>query len=78
MTPALLADAGRLLFGNEWQSPLARQLGVALRTVQRWASGHSPIPPPLGPELASALEARASELASLPAECRRLAKRLAG
>ncbi len=33
----LLAGAGKALFGDEWQSPLARRLRIELRTVQRWA-----------------------------------------
>ena len=32
------------LYGHEWQSPLARALGVTPRTVRRWASGESPLP----------------------------------
>jgi len=39
MTPDALASAGRLLFGGQWQSPLARALGVNRRTIQRWLSG---------------------------------------
>ena len=41
----LLARVGVTLFGAEWVSPLARELGVALRTVQRWAAGDVPVPP---------------------------------
>ena len=33
------------LFGAEWVSPMARELGVALRTVQRWAAGTVAVPP---------------------------------
>ena len=39
-----LAAAGETLYGAEWVSPLSRELGVALRTVQRWASGDVPVP----------------------------------
>jgi hypothetical protein len=31
-------------FGHEWQTPLARALGVSPRTVRRWAAGRTPIP----------------------------------
>lgn len=33
-----LAEA---LHGERWQAPLARNLGVNLRTVQRWAAGQN-------------------------------------
>lgn len=32
----LVAEAGRLLFGDRWMSDLARELGVAVRTMQSW------------------------------------------
>lgn len=41
--PALVA-AARFLYGDCWQSALARDLHVASRTVRRWAAGKSPIP----------------------------------
>lgn len=34
----LVARTGRALYGQEWQSPLARDLGVQLRTIQRIAA----------------------------------------
>ena len=40
----LLARTGLALFGTEWVSPIARELGVALRTAQRWAAGEVPVP----------------------------------
>jgi hypothetical protein len=39
-----LRDIGEAIWGAEWVSLLARTLGVATRTAQRWASGDSPIP----------------------------------
>jgi hypothetical protein len=32
------------LYGPEWQSPLARALGVNARSIRFWASGSRPIP----------------------------------
>ena len=52
MTPALLAAVGKALYGPLWQSELGRNVGVATRTVQRWAAGRRPIPDDLSGELA--------------------------
>lgn len=32
----LFAKAGAAIYGDEWTGPLARALGINLRTVQRW------------------------------------------
>jgi hypothetical protein len=37
--PVALADIGLALYGSRWQTELAKALGVADRTVRRWASG---------------------------------------
>ncbi|MBS4052213.1 MAG: hypothetical protein KGZ69_13545 [Methylomonas sp.] len=37
--PDELQRLGRALFGNQWQTPLARALGRSDRTVRRWRSG---------------------------------------
>jgi hypothetical protein len=43
ITPAerreLLIRAGKALYGPNWQSPLARGLGINLRNIQRWVAG---------------------------------------
>jgi hypothetical protein len=39
-----LREVGEAIWGAEWVSPLARTVGVAVRTAQRWASGDSPVP----------------------------------
>lgn len=44
MTASELKAVGIALFGEGWQSKLARTLGVAPRTVRRWAAGTVPIP----------------------------------
>lgn len=46
MTPDELEQAGRLLFGDVWQTALARALRTTPRTVRRWAAGDAPIPGP--------------------------------
>lgn len=32
----LVAEAGRLLYGERWMSPLARDLKVSVRAMQAW------------------------------------------
>lgn len=44
MTPTQLAAFGSELYGPQWQTPLAKHLGVYDRTVRRWAAGETPIP----------------------------------
>jgi hypothetical protein len=44
MTPAELADIGRALYGERWQSALARAIAVSDRTMRYWAAGERPIP----------------------------------
>ena len=43
MNTEQLQQAGRLLYGDQWQSNLARSLSVDDRTVRRWVSGGSAI-----------------------------------
>jgi hypothetical protein len=44
MTPDLLREAGEALYGDLWQSAIARDLGVNDRTVRRWCANDSPMP----------------------------------
>lgn len=73
MTPALLAEIGRALYGREWQTqlaeaikaPLKPAIGVNIRRVQRWQSGKMPIPDWVGPELHRQLELRGMDIRHL-------------
>jgi|GEM_PF-1543762 hypothetical protein len=62
---SLLRRSGEALYGERWQAPLARDLGVALRTVQRWTAGDHPIPPGVWRDLCALLTARADDIAAL-------------
>lgn len=39
MSAELLERTGRALYGQQWQSDLARDIGVSDRTVRNWAAG---------------------------------------
>jgi hypothetical protein len=45
-------------FGPEWQTPLARSIGVSRRTVARWAAGGA-IPPEMAALIRAMLAIRA-------------------
>lgn len=65
MTPALLVETGRALYGSDWRSPLADELGVHQRTVRRWAAGEFPIPDGVEAELRRLVELRAMDIKHL-------------
>lgn len=44
MTPTDLRIIGRLLYGNRWEAPMAKALGVHRITVVRWARGETKMP----------------------------------
>ena len=46
MTRDELREIGRQLYGELWQSPLARNAGVDPRTMRRWVAGDRAIPEP--------------------------------
>lgn len=58
----LLKDAGEALYGAQWQSAIARDLGVADRTVRRWLAGADDIPPGVAMDLWRLCEERAAGL----------------
>jgi hypothetical protein len=41
---ALLKTAGEALYGRDWQSAIARDLGVSARMVRFWAAGERKAP----------------------------------
>lgn len=59
MTLDELSEIGKALYGPNWQSALARDLGVSDRTVRRWVATESPLPADLDTRLAAFLAARA-------------------
>ena len=67
MTPQRLKQIGRQLYGENFYEPLAVDLAVSLRSLQRWCSGARPVPD-LESELAALCHERARELAKLADE----------
>ncbi len=59
-----LVRAAEIIYGPEWQTPLAADLKVALRTVQRWASGTMQ-PPDVRADLAAICRRRSKNLLAL-------------
>jgi len=51
-----LREVGRTLFGDRWQTAMARYLRVDPSTVRRWASGVVEIPGPVEVALEERLE----------------------
>jgi hypothetical protein len=44
MSSAEVAESGRALFGDRWQTPLARALKVSDRTLRRWLADQAVVP----------------------------------
>jgi hypothetical protein len=59
-----LETVGRALYGDQWQAPLARDLGVATRSVQRWIAGDRETPD-LAADLRPLVQKRHAELGAL-------------
>lgn len=62
MTIEQLEQAGRLLYGDQWQSALARALDVDNRTVRRWVSGESAIKDAIRDEITELLTTNQKEI----------------
>lgn len=51
MTTKLLKDVGEALYGPQWQSAIARDLGVSDRHVRRMAAGEADLKPGMALDL---------------------------
>jgi hypothetical protein len=58
MNRSTLKAAGEALWGPQYRSEMARQLDVHLRTVMRWDSGETSIPPSAWARLGKLLRER--------------------
>ena len=65
LTPELLVETAKSLFGNHWQQPMAVALKVTPRTLRRWADGEGPVPPRMATEVLLLAYRRADQLSGL-------------
>lgn len=65
LSPQLLREIGEALAGRWSVRPLAALLEVAPRTIERWLTEQSSIPPGIGPELGAAIDGKIAELRAL-------------
>lgn len=74
IAPGVLIRAGQALFGDNWQTPIARELGVSDRSVRYWTKGVHAIPPGVVADLVKILRARGRKMDALAAELARTLK----
>lgn len=61
-----LRDAGRVLFGERWQTDMAEALGLGdSARIRQFMSGYRNIPDGIGKEIVDLLRARSEEAAKL-------------
>jgi DNA-binding XRE family transcriptional regulator len=61
----VIEEIGKVLWGDRWQSEMARALGVHRDTVQAWAKRHYEFRPDVSRKLRALLSERRTELAEL-------------
>lgn len=61
----LLVECGQALYGQQWQSALARDVGVSDRTMRRWTAGTHDVPTGLYVDLLRLTQERAAALDAL-------------
>ena len=70
--PAELALAGQALYGERWQTDLARDLGISdARRVRQWMSGDRPIPTGVWADITRLLRHRGLNALSLSSKLER-------
>lgn len=57
-----LVDLASALYGPHWLAPLARELGIAERTVSRWVQGQARIAPGAMADLVALARSRSNAL----------------
>lgn len=64
----VLSRAGNALYGQLWQSDMARAIGVSDRTVRRWVAGKSAVPASAWSAIVALMQRRAEALTDLARE----------
>jgi hypothetical protein len=67
----LLRMAGEALYGAQWQSPLARRLGVSARSIRNWCAEKHDCPADIAVRLLPLVRARGELLDNVAAELER-------
>jgi hypothetical protein len=57
-----LSSVASTLFGERWNTALAKELGKNSRTIRFWSSGSRPIPPEIKDELRSMIDKKQSTI----------------
>jgi hypothetical protein len=68
----LIQRAGRLLYGEHWQSHLAQDVGCSERIFRRWISGDAPLPNGVFHDVFLQIQTHAGELSMLRDEMQTL------
>jgi len=61
----ILTAVGQALYGERWQAPLARDLGVTSRTMRRWVAGDGTVPDGVRADLIPLITQRKESLLAL-------------
>ena len=64
LTGAEVRKAGELVYGKNWQTRMAAEIGVTDRTVRRWAGSDAPLSADLRNRLLVLLRAQVDELSA--------------
>ncbi len=64
----LIPKVGRMLWGPDWQAPMATALKQPANTVVDWASGRRPVPADIWKELREAVRLHGLKIADLDPE----------
>lgn len=63
-----LTDAGKLLYGNQWQTDMANALGIDARRVRDWLQERRPIPIGITWEVIDLLKDKSKKTQEMSAE----------
>ncbi|NDY73489.1 transcriptional regulator [Desulfobacter hydrogenophilus] len=65
MGPKELRKSGEALFGQRWQTDLARALDVDSRRIRQWIKGERPLPKTIDLDILALLKQRQQKISQL-------------